>query len=65
MPQQVKCSRCGEQLIAPEWSEHANAQELRRLWHCTECGYVFETLDPKAPLPMELAKQFLSTLVLE
>jgi DNA-directed RNA polymerase subunit RPC12/RpoP len=65
MLKKVKCARCGEELIAPEWSEPANMQELRHLWHCTECGYVFETLDPKVPLPMELAKQFLPSLVLE
>jgi uncharacterized Zn finger protein len=64
MLKEVKCDRCGEELIAPVWSD-ANRPHLRSLWHCTNCGYVFETLDPKTPLPIELAKEFLPTLVIE
>jgi transcription elongation factor Elf1 len=65
MLKEVKCARCGEELVAPAWSESVNSQELRNLWHCTNCSYVFETLDPKTPLPVELATQFLPSLVIE
>ncbi len=62
----VKCARCGEELAAPAWSEHANAQEARNLWHCANCGYMFESLDPlDAPLSIELAEEFLPNLVME
>jgi hypothetical protein len=61
----LKCDRCVEALVAPAWSEKSNVQELRNLWRCTNCHYVFETLDPKAPLPIELAKRFLPSLVVE
>jgi len=64
----VKCIQRGEELIASAWSGNANAEEVRNLWHCSTCGYMFETLDPidkETKLPIELAKEFLPSLVLE
>jgi hypothetical protein len=61
---EVKCRLCSEKLIAPEWSEYTNAHEVQNVWHCTNCGYVFESLDRKAPPPFALAEQFLPSLII-
>ena len=37
------CAQCGEELFAPEWSEHVNERCIRHLWTCDACGYQFET----------------------
>ena len=37
------CTKCGEALIAPEWSEYVSEQLVRNLWSCTNCDYRFET----------------------
>ena len=37
------CAKCGEQLIAPEWSEYLSQESVVNLWQCTKCGYQFET----------------------
>ena len=39
----MTCKQCGDTLIAPEWSEYVTKQHIRHLWHCTDCGYQFET----------------------
>jgi ribosomal protein L37AE/L43A len=65
MLKDMKCALCGEELIVPAWSEDTNAHETRNVWHCTDCGYVFESLDTKEPrLPFALAEQFLPSLVI-
>lgn len=40
----LPCAQCGTQLSAPAWSEPVNARQVRHLWNCGDCGYVFETL---------------------
>jgi hypothetical protein len=59
MLKEVKCGLCAEELIAPAWSVHTKAA-VRNFWHCTNCGYVFESLGQKTPLPIELAEEFLT-----
>ncbi len=64
----VKCTECGEVLTAPAWSGQANAEEVRNLGHCSNCGYGFETLDPfdeEAALPTKMVEEFLPGLVVE
>lgn len=39
----TQCGQCGEQLFAPEWSEHIDERRVRHLWECQDCGYSFET----------------------
>jgi len=53
----VECIQCREELIAPAWSGHANTEEVRNLWHCPICGYMFETLDREATRPIDLAEE--------
>jgi len=59
MPKELKCALCAEWLIAPAWSRHINSQAVRNFWHCTNCGYVFESLDRKMPVQIEFVKEFL------
>ncbi len=40
---ETTCTKCGEPLIAPEWSEYVSEQSVLNLWQCTKCGYQFET----------------------
>ena len=37
------CFKCGEALIAPDWSEFVSERLVVNLWSCTECGNRFET----------------------
>ena len=39
----TNCAKCGEQLIAPEWSEYLSQESVVNLWQCTKCGCQFET----------------------
>ena len=60
-----RCALCSEKLIAPAWCEYANAHKVRDVWHCTNCGYVFESPDLKEPLlQFALPEQFLPSLVI-
>ena len=38
----VTCVRCGNDLIAPEKSEHLDDRRIRHLWHCPKCRVRFE-----------------------
>jgi len=37
-----ECPQCGEEMIAPEWSEHLSTQCTRNVWACEACGYRYE-----------------------
>jgi ribosomal protein L37AE/L43A len=37
------CVKCGEALIAPDWSEFVSEQLVLNLWTCTKCGDRFQT----------------------
>jgi hypothetical protein len=61
---EVSCAQCGNDLIAPEWSEYRSKQQNRHLWRCWKCDYCFETIistlsmednavpDEVSPLPL-------------
>ena len=40
---ETQCARCGNSLIAPEWSEYVNGGHIVNLWACPNCGCRFET----------------------
>lgn len=40
----LPCAQCGSKLNRPSWSEPVDARQVRHLWNCRDCGYVFETL---------------------
>jgi len=37
------CVKCGEALVAPDWSEFVSERLVLNLWTCTKCGDRFET----------------------
>ncbi len=41
----AECVRCGEELSAPACSGYVSAEELHNFWSCSNCGYMFETMD--------------------
>jgi ribosomal protein L37AE/L43A len=41
---EIFCDKCGNSLIAPEWSEYFSEERLvLNLWSCMNCGNRFET----------------------
>jgi hypothetical protein len=40
----MSCAQCGNELIAPEWSEYRSSRQNRHLWRCWKCDYCFETI---------------------
>jgi hypothetical protein len=40
----MNCAQCDNELIAPEWSEYLNKQQIRHLWRCWKCDSCFETI---------------------
>ncbi|MFZ5689788.1 MAG: hypothetical protein ACOY5F_00900 [Pseudomonadota bacterium] len=40
----LPCAQCGTQLKRPAWSEPVTESQVRHLWNCRDCGYVFETM---------------------
>jgi len=40
---EMACAKCGNVLIAPEWSEYVGEGLVLNLWSCTNCGYRYET----------------------
>ena len=40
---ETACVKCGETLIAPEWSEYVSEGLVLNLWSCRNCGQRFET----------------------
>ncbi len=41
---EVICDKCGNSLIAPDWSEYfSEAHLILNLWSCENCGNRFET----------------------
>jgi hypothetical protein len=40
----MRCVQCGDELLAPEWSEYPNERQVRYLWSCWKCDCCFETV---------------------
>ncbi len=40
----MSCVQCGNELIAPEWSEYRSTHQNRHLWRCWKCDCCFETI---------------------
>ena len=65
----VNCDKCGESLIAPEWTEYFSEEELvLNLWSCMACGNRFETeafvgANPKSKIEGELLAAYLPSLL--
>jgi ribosomal protein L37AE/L43A len=39
----MTCAKCGEALIAPDWSEFVSEHLVLNLWSCMKCGDRFQT----------------------
>jgi ribosomal protein S27E len=39
----MKCVQCGDELLAPDWSEYRNEQQVHHVWRCWKCDCCFET----------------------
>jgi NAD-dependent SIR2 family protein deacetylase len=57
---EMRCVRCGDSLIAPEWSEYVNKGHIVNLWACPNCGCRFETT---ANFPADVAAKAAETAV--
>src|SRR4029077_6951667 len=44
-PYGIGCIRCGETLIAPDWSKYISSRQVHHAWSCESCGVQFETSD--------------------
>jgi hypothetical protein len=40
----IDCAHCGNELIAPEWSEYRNERQIHHVWRCWKCDTCFETI---------------------
>jgi hypothetical protein len=40
----IICKQCGNELIAPERSEHRNRRQVHHVWHCPKCSACFGSL---------------------
>jgi len=62
------CEKCGETLIAPEWSEFVSERLVINIWSCGLCGLEFETkaclsADAEANLENKVLEAFFPTLL--
>ena len=40
----MRCVQCGDELLAPEWSECRNERQVHHVWSCWKCDCCFETV---------------------
>jgi DNA-directed RNA polymerase subunit RPC12/RpoP len=67
-PHEEKCTRCGSQLVVPEWDERVNAQQVQYLWRCLDCSNEFVTLVASVEghtSDTEVTKPFFTSLAIE
>ncbi len=43
------CAKCGDALIAPEWSQYVDEQHIFNLWSCTKCSSSFSEVSAFLP----------------
>jgi ribosomal protein L37AE/L43A len=65
----MTCDKCGDSLIAPEWSEYFSEERLvLNLWSCMSCGNRFETeafvpVDAKSKIDSKVLEEFFPSLL--
>ena len=62
----AQCPRCKMNVIGDEWSEAVDDRQTVHLWHCSMCGYDFETLEDHvepALTEANLVQEFLPNLI--
>ena len=60
----TSCAQCGNELIAPEWSEYRSKHQNRHLWRCWKCDYCFETIVNSKSMEYTMTKDEISPLTL-
>ena len=65
---ETTCTKCGETLIAPEWSEYVSERLVLNLWSCRNCGSRFETeaympADAESKMDSKVLEEFFPTLL--
>jgi len=60
---ETTCVKCGETLIAPEWSEYVSEGLVLNLWSCWNCGQRFETEAATSTADSELLEDFFPSLL--
>jgi len=53
----MRCVQCDNELIAPEWSEYRNKQQIRHLWCCWKCDCCFETIVSTKSMEAKAARE--------
>jgi hypothetical protein len=38
---ETTCTKCGDALVAPEWSQYMGDRRIFKPWSCTKCGACF------------------------
>ena len=46
----MRCVQCGDELLAPEWSEYRNERQVHHVWSCWKCYCYFETFADVKPM---------------
>lgn len=46
---ETTCTRCGDVLVAPEWSQHMGDRRIFNLWSCAKCGSCFADISICSP----------------
>ena len=66
---EMTCGKCGNSLIAPEWSEYFSEEHVvLNLWSCMNCGNRFETeafvpVDAKSENENKVLEEFFPSLL--
>jgi len=65
---EMTCDKCGNTLIAPEWSEYVSDGHVLNFWSCWKCRYRFETeaympAEPESKIDSKVLKEFFPSLL--
>jgi hypothetical protein len=50
---EMTCAKCGDALIAPEWSEFLSGRRVFNFWSCTKCGSCLGEISASLPADVE------------
>lgn len=64
----MTCDKCGNTLIAAEWSEYVSDGLVLYFWSCWKCGYRFETeafmpVDAESEIESKIVRQLFPSLL--
>ena len=64
----MTCDKCGNTLIAADWSEYVTDGLVLDFWSCWKCGYRFETeaympVDAESEIESKTVREFFPSLL--